>query len=288
MIEQMKNLEEQNKLMKAALADYHITPADLIQKQQLKKDILLNLMTSFNSGDMQQLCNYVSSCTSENCLLLTPSLFQELRGRTAVIHFWNLILEAFPDGLFTLSDTAVEENGFVSSKFTFSGTKVSSLPSDAMLDRWKLFVQTERAQKSNAIDRNANSEIEGMSKLDQFLLSQTRNSTNNSVNTASSSKLVDSTDSSNKAYPGKNSPFFNSLSSEPPPTTIDTKNKVLPTVNMSGYMAITLNSSNKINRYVFVWNSTSLIGQILGLSDGDLEAVSDYFNKSSKELSISK
>lgn len=327
MLDHMKKLEEENKVMRIALAEYKLNPSDMLAEQQQKKDILLNLLSVFHSGDDAQLTNYVQNVTCENCLLLTPSLFQELRGRNAVVHFWHLILEAFPDGLFKLSETTVEDNNFVSSKFTFTGTKVSSLPSDAMIDRWKLFVAKSSLSlasrnfpsSSSSIDSSSYNVSSSSMKLDKVLLNtasdpypppQSSSLLSLSSSLSSQSQLhahaataVSSTSSSSStslhipdnthsiidnSYSNSNSAIHvidekidksNSL------LTSITKDK-FPNIAMSGYLAITLDTNKKVNRFIFVWNSTSLIGQILGLSNGDLEAVSKYFNKSAKELSI--
>lgn len=116
--------------MRAALAAQHISPEDLFIKQSKRLDTLKNLFAIFNIGDVEELTNFLISNIGKGCLVLTPSLFTEIHGSHAVIQFWCLLLEAFPDGIFQLSDTKGTDNGFVSTRFSFTGTKVAPLPAD--------------------------------------------------------------------------------------------------------------------------------------------------------------
>mmetsp|Transcript_24849 Transcript_24849/g.36653 ORF Transcript_24849/g.36653 Transcript_24849/m.36653 type:complete len:332 (+) Transcript_24849:216-1211(+) len=248
--EHIKTLEEQNKLMRLSLAEYNMSPADLINKQNARLDVFKKLIDVFNNGDIERLTSYIMSTSSADCLLLTPSLFQELHGRNAAVQFWTLILESFPDGIFQLSETTVEDNGFVASRFCFTGTKVAPLPSDVLLHRWGSFRETILKSDPGAAPSTSSSTTSehssGTSEAKTSAGSQQGSGTN--------------TDSSNTAS-----------------TSAGVINHC-PTVNLTGYMTVTFNSSEKINRYIFVWNTASLIGQILGLSNGDLETMSRFFH----------
>lgn len=271
----VSKLEEQNKIMRHALAEKNISLTELMKKQQRRVEILLQNIAAFNSGDIDQLVSFIQKSISEDCLLLTPSLFQELRGKNAVVQFWTLILEAFPDGIFQLSQTTVEDNGFVSSRFVFTGTKVSSLPSDALLQRWRSFVEIE---KRNSQTSTSGAGVAFKDFKATFFGTPTTSNITSSANSVHEQKSAILNTSINQI----------DLSTSTPAMKDDVTGKPkqpLPKVNMAGYLAVTFDEQDKINRFIFVWNSTSLIGQILGLSNGDLEAISNYFNKSSKQIS---
>lgn len=408
--EHIKVLEEQNKIMRRALAEYKITPDQIVQKQNTRLGIFKRLFEIFNSGDVLQLTNFLLNTTAIDCLLLTPSLFQELHGRNAAIQFWTLILEAFPDGLWQLSDTAYEENGFVATRFTFTGTKVAALPSDVLLHRWGKFremmfrtnnnggvgsggvgglpnqnftnnnnnnnnmnmnINTNNNNNNNNMNNNINfgglggsqeaqaatfrelcthdnvpttsgpfiprgqaqwgatdlPETYGMETPSTYLphhtnftssntFSNTTVNTNNTTLNQTSNQSIPpsmikterfSSPESLPEYPTSTPPFAtagpfnpsgfgfgfggggssgvggiggavseggNEGGPNPPLSAI----MGCPTLKLTGYMTVTFNTQDRINRYIFVWNTASLIGQILGLSNGDLEAMSQYFN----------
>jgi hypothetical protein len=319
--------------MRRALAEYNITPDQLILKRNTRLATFQRLIEIFNSGDVMQLTNFLIHTTTPDSLLLTPSLFQELHGRNAAIQFWTLILEAFPDGLFQLSETSYEENGFVATRFTFTGTKVSALPSDVLLHRWGRFrdmMATMRAgvqsgirpptQETQAatfrdlctndmvpttsgpfVPRGLPNEAAGISERNQgmdFLphhhaaaaaaAAASSTSVPPQVKTERMSPAQDTPLSFPSSLPSPSSPSHGSLPFPPPPFPSTSTSGIapssvplsigVPTMRLTGYMTVTFNSCNLINRYIFVWNTASLIGQILGLSNGDLEAMSQYFN----------
>mmetsp|Transcript_16331 Transcript_16331/g.17068 ORF Transcript_16331/g.17068 Transcript_16331/m.17068 type:complete len:442 (-) Transcript_16331:21-1346(-) len=354
--EHIKALEEQNKIMRRALAEYRITPDQIVQKQNARLGIFKKLIEIFNSGDVLQLTNYLLNITGIECLLLTPSLFQELHGRNAVIQFWTLILEAFPDGLWQLSDTAYEENGFVATRFTFTGTKVAALPSDVLLHRWgkfrEMMLKTTQGSTGNISGHGINSTISihnnnsnnlnsgvshesqaatfrelcthdnvpttsgpfiprGQAQFDAPDLPETyemESSSNYLPHHQQFNNLQQQQQQSNLQIPSVKNERFSSPESIPDynthtNTTTTTSSSSssssnnfnfpgpsigsaaplsaimgCPTLKLTGYMTVTFNSQDRINRFIFVWNTASLIGQILGLSNGDLETMSQYFN----------
>jgi hypothetical protein len=301
----VKSLEEQNKLMRRALAEYNITADELMLKQNTRLATFRRLIDVFNSGDGLQLTNFLLHITTADCLLLTPSLFQELHGRNAAIQFWTLILEAFPDGLFQLSDTAYEENGFVATRFAFTGTKVAALPSDVLLHRWGKFRDMMTALRAGV--QGGGAEGGGVASSKDQAATFRDLCTSDMVPTTTAGAFLPRGESgahgetplrdflphhhaAAAAVSGGGTlagvpsmPRIKTERSSPtaapaPHVPADPISANVPTVRLTGYMTVTFNSMNRINRFIFVWNSASLIGQILGLSNGDLEAMSQYFN----------
>jgi hypothetical protein len=289
-------------MMRRALAEHNITAEELMLRQNMRLTTFRRLIELFNSGDGLELTNFLLHITTAECLLLTPSLFQELHGRNAVIQFWTLIQEAFPDGLFELSDTAYEENGFVATRFTFTGTKVAALPSDVLLHRWGKFRDMMTAMRARP-QAEAERQGGGTDPSSQDQAATFRDlCTNDLVPTTTSgpfvlrgeleangeisetSRTVDYLPYHHAAAAAIGSSPLASIKIEGnspatlPPNPTDPLPVNIPTLRLTGYMTVTFNSMNRINRYIFVWNSASLIGQILGLSNGDLEAMSQYFN----------
>ena len=366
--------------MRRALSEYQITPDQIIQKQNIRLGIFKRLLEVFNSGDVLQLTNLLLNITGIDCLLLTPSLFQELHGRNAVIQFWTLILEAFPDGIWQLNDTSYEENGFVSTRFIFTGTKVAALPSDVLLHRWGKFREMMFKNSQSGIGVGGIGGVSGINGISGMGGTTTSGVTGGGISSTGGAigggttpeaqvatfrelcthenvpttsgpfiprgqtqwdatdlpeshglestsnylphhqqyqqfqqqqqKQFQQSSTHNTSTPNikteRFSPQSNSEASHPVQNTSTTSSTNLfgssttnggigsglgigsnpplsaimgcPTVKLTGYMTVTFNSQNQINRFIFVWNTASLIGQILGLSNGDLETMSQYFN----------
>jgi hypothetical protein len=291
--------------MRRALAEYNITPDELILKKNTRISTFRRLIEIFNGGDVLQLTNFLLHTTTPDCLLLTPSLFQELHGRNAAIQFWTLILEAFPDGLFQLSDTSYEENGFVATRFTFTGTKVSALPSDVLLHRWGKFRDMMATMRAGVQSGHRPPSQETQAATFRDLCTHEMVPTTTSAGpfvprghpneaipesygldflphhhhaAAAAASAAPSQVKTERLSPAQDTNFSLPPSSLPSPSSSNPMPMGVPSLRLTGYMTVTFSSLNLINRYIFVWNTASLIGQILGLSNGDLEAMSQYFN----------
>lgn len=137
LVEKCTKLEEENKLMRMAIASVNISPGELEKKRDDRLNALKNIAAAFNDGDIIRVSDAIKHHCCQECTLITPSLFQELNGYFAIVKFFTVIMEAFPDALLQVSEIKSEDNGVISSRFNFSGTKVYNLPSDVLFRQWR-------------------------------------------------------------------------------------------------------------------------------------------------------
>lgn len=280
--ERLAQAEEQNRLMRAELKQLNTSPVEIKKKNQERIMSLLRLFRSFNSGDAEAIKSTIASVTSSKCSILTPSLFQELRGINAVTQFFCIMLETFPDGLFELSETELEASGVVISKFSFTGTKISPLPSDLLYEKWK-DLSLEEIYKKRAGNRLA-----PRASLETTFLNIRAAPTQPGGQAAAiaaasqvlpQGEITDDLIDCMIPYPQlKSGNSVDSLTSE---QRSEDDQKVSGNVSarwagkhikISGHIITTYDASTEeMNRIIFVWNTTSLLGQLFGFSDGDLE-----------------
>jgi hypothetical protein len=349
--DRMVQLEAQNYALKSELKACKKTPSEIKRRNDERVQAVRKIFVAFNTGSVAAVKKVIAECSSLDCSLLTPSLFQQLQGQTAVAQFFTIMLETFPDGLFELSDIELEDSGIVVSKFSFTGTKVSRLPSDILYDKWKdmslaqlykqrqmqllrlqnlggdtiqqaflnLRSQTEvpaaqaqvpsgtaasaapsppptpaspsdalvaavRARATAAIrqamavgipvevirERVSATVAEGSLKdippaLVQEIVDIAMHETSVSAPPTAQARSAE-TESQDDLYNAADAKFKQTESGK----------KMLPGIKITGHVITTYdNASQMINRIVFVWNTTSLLGQMFGFSDGDLEVLNE-------------
>lgn len=286
--ERMSYLEEQNSLMKVELKRLNTSPQEVKRKNEERVTSLTQLIRGFNSGDVETIKATVKRLTSMKCSILTPSLFQELRGEHAVIQFFTVMLETFPDGFFELTETELEENGVVISKFTFSGTKVSLLPSDMLYEKWKDLSLEEIIKKKAAshIARSGSLQASFLNiRAAPSVLGQKAAAVAAVAQTLPASEITDTfldfvvkpPAAETARVVGAESTTSEEGSTEftGPKVAAKSTNRI----KISGHIIATYDASTEeISRIIFVWNTTSLLGQIFGFSDGDLEVLNGVMN----------
>lgn len=110
--------------------------------------------------------------------------------------------------------------------------------------------------------------------------------TNSSASPTGDVSTVDAKqNSSEKLNPSHNQTCNDDLPSQQPSLShtdsdskVEEKLRDCPVVKISGFVTCTFDQEERVNRFVFIWNTASLIGQLLKLSDGDLEQVSHFFS----------
>lgn len=290
--ERVAEAEEQNSLMRAELKRFHTSPPELKKRNEERVMSLLRLIRSFNGGDVEKMRSIIATVTSTKCCILTPSLFQELRGQNAVIQFFCIMLETFPDGIFEMSETELDESGVVMTKFAFTGTKISPLPSDMLYEKWKDLSLEEIFKKRAAVTGR----FSGNAALQDtfFTLRSAPTAPGGHANAIEAARLSHE-GISNSILEDMLPPITPILDSVKSIESVESETSVgddqrknhsstTPSKNgkkikISGHIVITYDASTeRMNKIVFVWNTTSLLGQIFGFSDGDLEVLNGVVN----------
>jgi hypothetical protein len=130
-------LEAQNSALQEQLSTAERLVGDTKRRTDERLSNVRYMFHLFNTGNMDSVKKAMVDLTSPDCALLTPSLFQQLQGQNAVLQFFTIMLDTFPDGIFDLTESTIEESGVFVSKFSFTGTKVGQLPSDVLFEKWK-------------------------------------------------------------------------------------------------------------------------------------------------------
>ena len=92
-------------------------------------EITRNLLVSrriidlFNVGDVTGIQKIIEEAVTMDCDICILPLKQHLIGRAALIDAWESMLEAFPDGVFRVSDTTINDKGELTTRFNFSGAR---------------------------------------------------------------------------------------------------------------------------------------------------------------------
>lgn len=254
LIDKCKKLEQENSSMKATLNNMDIKASDIELKRNERFNKLRKIVAAFNEGDISEVNSVISDVCSPTCVLITPSIFQELNGFFAITKFFTVLLEAFPDALMNIVGLQSEDYGVATCKFTFSGTKVFGLPTDVLFRQWR---SSQEASNQPAVPSKAAaagagataSTRRGGAHVDPVTL-----------------KMFDDLIAHNEA-----------LKSTAASATTDDKEN--PTVKISGHMFLVFDVKEKISRLVFVWNTTSLMGQVLGHTDDNLSSMSKFFSE---------
>jgi len=254
LVDKCKKLEQENTSMKATLNKLDIKASDIEKKQEGRFTKLRRIVASFNEGDISELNSVINDVCSAKCVLITPSIFQELNGYFAITKFFTVLMEAFPDALMNVMELLSEDYGVITCKFTFSGTKVFGLPTDVLFRQWRSSQADAAAAK------------EAPSKAPNSTAGARRGGVGANVDPRTL-KMFDDLIAHNEA-----------LKSTAASAPVD-DSKENPTVKVSGHILLVFDVNEKISRLVFVWNTTSLMGQVLGHTDDNLSSMSNFFSE---------
>ena len=253
LVDKCKKLEDENILMRVTVNNLNLSTQMLEARREERYQKIKAIAAAFNEGDVTRVGEVIKANCSQSAVLITPSIFQELNGYFAILKFFTVLLEAFPDALLQIVETKSEDCGVVSSKFNFSGTKVFGLPTDVLLRHWRT------AQSNSTATGTAPAVTTGSaSTLDR---SQHKHADEKTL------KMYDELIAHNEALKSSAS---NSRSDAA---------KSNPSVKLSGHLFVVFDVEEMISRIVFVWNTTSLIGQVFGQTDDNLASMSQFFSE---------
>lgn len=90
------------------------------------------IINAYNAGDIEGIKGIIYDATVSLCEIYFSSLTHVFIGKAALYSLWVSLFEAFPNGVFRTSDSVINENKQVYTKFLFSGTKIFPLLIDGM------------------------------------------------------------------------------------------------------------------------------------------------------------
>jgi predicted ester cyclase len=90
------------------------------------------IINAYNSGDIEAIKDIIYECTVGLCEIYFSSLTHVFIGKAALFSLWVSLFEAFPNGIFRTSDSVINENKQVYTKFLFNGTKIFPLLIDGV------------------------------------------------------------------------------------------------------------------------------------------------------------
>ncbi|KAG7388856.1 hypothetical protein PHYPSEUDO_011690 [Phytophthora pseudosyringae] len=89
-------------------------------------DILHGILEAWNTGGIEDLEEIADNVYDHDVTLISPDYSEGLHGVEAVLSHWNLLLDAFPDGI--MEEYIIQREGGSSEKmkatWTFSGTQI--------------------------------------------------------------------------------------------------------------------------------------------------------------------
>ena len=245
LMDKCNRLEEENAMMRVAVQNSQMSLNELEQRREEKLKVLRDVIEAFNEGDIQKVSSVIKRTFSTTCVLVTPSIFQELNGYFAIVKFFTVLIEAFPDALLQIVDPKGEHNGVVSSKFNFSGTKVFGLPTDVLFRQWS------SSQKPDDIG----------------VKTENVNNSNNTVGSGGTTGTSGGKTATGVVVADNMNPYAvmeatNAHNEEIRSRTATGENTKQPVVKLAGHITVVFDSVGLICRFIFVWNTTSLIGQV--------------------------
>lgn len=90
------------------------------------------IINAYNAGDIEGIKDIIYDASVTLCEIYFSSLTHVFIGKAALYSLWESLFEAFPNGVFRTSDTVINENKQVHTKFLFTGTKIFPLLIDGM------------------------------------------------------------------------------------------------------------------------------------------------------------
>jgi hypothetical protein len=81
------------------------------------------IIDSFNIGDSDGIKGVIANSITFDCDVYISPINHHLKGRLALLDVWESMLEVFPDGVFRVSDTTINDKGELITRFHFSGAR---------------------------------------------------------------------------------------------------------------------------------------------------------------------
>ena len=81
------------------------------------------IIDKYNVGDLAGILSIIEDAATIDCDVCIFPLNQHVKGRLALVEVWEAMHEAFPDGVFRASDTTINDEGELTTRFIFSGAR---------------------------------------------------------------------------------------------------------------------------------------------------------------------
>lgn len=196
---------------------------------------------------------------------------------------FTVLLEAFPDAMLELEAPRVESSGAVFAHFSFTGTKLYGLPTDVLLRLWVL----QQKQNAAAAAASASTSATEGDNSNGNISSSNGGGGGNLSGSISLMGVMQATKTHNEAMrkrvrgmaggralsleghhgaaplpPNAHAhahahsarSIAGAVAQTPPPHQ--------PSVKLAGHIVLHFDAANRVNRWVFVWNCTSMMGQV--------------------------
>lgn len=106
----------------------HQQPAKLDEQAERlyrrRYDILHEILEAWNTGGIEDMEEIADSVYDDDVTLISPDYADGLCGVHAIMNHWNLLLDAFPDGIMEEYEIQREEGEKLKATWVFSGTQI--------------------------------------------------------------------------------------------------------------------------------------------------------------------
>ncbi|TDH70392.1 hypothetical protein CCR75_000352 [Bremia lactucae] len=94
-------------------------------RYQRRYNVLHRILEAWNTGGIEDIEEIANSVYEKDVTLISPDISEGLHGLEAVLSHWNLLLDAFPDGI--MEEYVIQREGCneeLLATWTFSGTQI--------------------------------------------------------------------------------------------------------------------------------------------------------------------
>ena len=121
------------------------------------------IIDKYNVGDLQGILDIIEDAATIDCDVCIFPLNQHVKGRLALVEVWEAMYEAYPDGVFRASDTTINDEGELTTRFTFTGARQFNIRMSKDKDCESRSDTSETASKSDT--SSVGSTTEGIDNL---------------------------------------------------------------------------------------------------------------------------
>ena len=147
----------QERSMENLLRSASVSKDDFEASNSLRKEIIELFWKNLTLGNRQALVIFVRDHCSDAVEFIYPDIRVELCGKADVMTVFSLIFEAYPDAMWDLHETLVNENNIVI-KYKFCGTNIFNLPMHSLFiptrEKVKKFDESKVSTEELMIDAN--------------------------------------------------------------------------------------------------------------------------------------
>jgi hypothetical protein len=112
------------------------------QQEEYRKELVSKIMKTLNQSNMNGLAKIIREKFHESCLLITPEVFEPISGRADIMIMFSLILETYPDSVWTLLNMCAAPNNAdtITCTYQFKGTKLFTYPLNSLFRQIKTHI----------------------------------------------------------------------------------------------------------------------------------------------------